>query len=81
MVTLGCGGYASAASAGGCAITSHCCVAHPAAITAARVFTPHSLLLCLFFGRTGIISHVATRAITAAVRGEETRDIIVEGSK
>jgi len=46
-----------------------------------RTFTAHSLLLCLFFGPTGIISHVATRAITGAVRGEEPKDIIVEGSK
>ena len=35
-----------------------------------RVFTPHSLLLCLFFGPLGILSHVLTRWGTGLARGE-----------
>lgn len=45
------------------------------------IFTRHSLLLCLFFGPTGVVSHLLTRAATAAVRGEELEDIMVAGGK
>ena len=48
---------------------------------ACRLFTRHSLVLCLFFGPTGVVSHLITRAVTAAVRGEELEDIMVAGSK
>ena len=48
---------------------------------ACRLFTRHSLVLCLFFGPTGVVSHLITRAVAAAVRGEELEDIMVAGSK
>lgn len=40
------------------------------------VFAAHSLLLTLFFGPTGAISHVTTRAITGAVRGKKLDDVM-----
>lgn len=45
-----------------------------------NVFTRHSLALCLFFGPTGVVSHLLTRAATAAVRGEELQDIMLAGT-
>ena len=44
------------------------------------VFAVHSLLLCLFFGPTGVMSHVATRAVTGIVRGEKLDDVMVSGN-
>ena len=43
------------------------------------VFAAHSLLLCLFFGPTGVISHVTTRAITGLARGETLQDVMAAG--
>lgn len=40
------------------------------------VFAAHSLLLTLFFGPTGAISHVTTRAITGVVRGVRLDDVM-----
>jgi hypothetical protein len=37
------------------------------------------LVLCLFFGPFGVVSHLTTRVITARVRGEELVDIMVAG--
>jgi hypothetical protein len=45
------------------------------------VFAAHSLLLCLFFGPTGAISHVTTRAITGLVRGEKLVDVMAAGGE
>lgn len=76
-----------------------------------KVFTRHSLLLCLFFGPTGmyrerewerewsclwrqlvasthlrgvrpagVVSHLLTRAVTGAVRGEKLEDIMLAGA-
>ena len=45
------------------------------------VFATHSLLLCLFFGPTGAISHVTTRAITGLVRGEKLVDVMAAGGE
>ena len=41
-----------------------------------NVVTRHSLLLTLFFGPVGILSHVVTRAVTGALRGEPMTDLI-----
>ena len=40
------------------------------------VFAAHSLVLCLFFGPTGVMSHVTTRAITGLVRGKKLEDVM-----
>ena len=40
------------------------------------VFAVHSLLLCLFFGPTGVMSHVATRAVTGLARGKKLDDVM-----
>lgn len=41
-----------------------------------NVFAVHSLLLCLFFGPTGVISHVLTRGVTGLARGEKLADVM-----
>ena len=41
-----------------------------------RLRRAHSLLLTLFFGPTGAISHVTTRAITGVVRGVRLDDVM-----
>ena len=45
-----------------------------------NVVTRHSLLLTLFFGPAGILSHVLTRAITGAVRGEVMTDLMSDAT-
>ena len=45
------------------------------------VFAAHSLLLCLFFGPTGVMSHVVTRTVTGWTRGEKIEDIMAAGGK
>jgi hypothetical protein len=40
------------------------------------VFAAHSLLLTLFFGPTGAVSHVITRGVTGMVRGEKLIDVM-----
>lgn len=45
-----------------------------------KVFFGHSLFLCAFFGPTGILSHVLTRAVTGAVRGDDSIQDIISGS-
>ncbi len=42
-----------------------------------KVFAAHSLLLTLFFGPTGAVSHVLTRAAAGLVRGEKLNDIML----
>jgi len=41
-----------------------------------NVIAAHSLLLCLFFGPTGVMSHVATRAVTGLIRKQKLTDIM-----
>lgn len=40
------------------------------------VFAAHSLLLCLFFGPTGVISHTLTRGATSLTRGKKLPDVM-----
>lgn len=40
------------------------------------VFAAHSLLLCLFFGPTGVISHTLTRGVTSLARGKKLPDVM-----
>jgi hypothetical protein len=42
-----------------------------------RVFAIHSLLLTLFFGPTGAVSHVLTRGVTGLIRGEKLNDVML----
>ena len=42
-----------------------------------EVFAVHSLLLTLFFGPTGAISHVLTRTAAGLVRGEKLNDVML----
>ena len=42
-----------------------------------KVFAAHSLLLTLFFGPTGAVSHVLTRAAAGLGRGEKLNDIML----
>jgi len=44
-----------------------------------NVFNKHSLLLTLFFGPLGIVSHVVTRFATSIARGEKIVDVLVAG--
>ena len=43
------------------------------------VFAIHSLLLTLFFGPTGVVSHVVTRSINGLIRGEKLVDVMEGG--
>ena len=40
------------------------------------MFAAHSLLLCLFFGPTGVISHTLTRGATSLTRGKKLPDVM-----
>mmetsp|Transcript_14324 Transcript_14324/g.22215 ORF Transcript_14324/g.22215 Transcript_14324/m.22215 type:complete len:123 (-) Transcript_14324:228-596(-) len=41
-----------------------------------RVFTSHSVFLCLMFGPLGLLSHLATRALST---GGKAKDVLSEG--
>jgi hypothetical protein len=43
-----------------------------------RTFASHSIVLCLFFGPLGFLSHVITRTVTALASGRHVRDLLTD---